>query len=640
MKRVILLFGGSGGRMAEALLFSACAGILPEEELSILLCDSDGDGMHGATQLHQELLDYQQIWASRTYVDAPGNPFRTEMHFQSWCDPLPMQARTLTDWLDGSDTDSLIAKALFDASLETLDLRQGFHDHPELARLAFSALLWQAEHDENDAMHSITEQMRQALDAGEEVRVVLAGSLCGGTGAAGMACVAAYLREKFAGQELFRMGGVVMLPCAENESPERAKKALGDLGKDGTLEAVCLLGLPQSVQSSGGNDLPRLTDWLGVYCMDVLLHRPTWLRGVFTVQAENGRADWSLFGKGEARYRQAFGGLMKAALLWQREIAPTLEKALQKDNALKSGLTGWYPHFFRGAQEDLADVRADVAAIDRLTKIALLWMAGVVRSLPLDMRYASILEETRRESRTHYESQLRRAGELAVMRFDLSRSATTEDEQVHRGEVTATENDVARSRIHAMEQTLLNEESVQTTFNRQMGGDEVLRMVTELLAKSEKEHTRMAHDHAEAERRIAQAEQIVKPSERFRIDDARTKLQRMERHQAMVDGMYDKVKTDAAALRDGQLRFMKPAMASPVPENGLFLQEAMDRFLRGEQESKKELAAWYPALVSGGRTADLRQTMKQLGRAQQEKEAPAVGLLLSAMEASMQEENA
>lgn len=640
MKRVILLFGGSGGRMAEALLFSACAGILPEEELSILLCDSDGEGMHGATQLHQELLDYQQVWASRTYVDVPGNPFRTEIHFQSWCDPLPMQAKTLTDWLDGGEEDAMLCQALFDTELATLDLRQGFHDHPELARLAFAALLWQADHEETDVMHRLVEEMRQALAEGEEVRVVLAGSLCGGTGAAGMSAVATYLRNKFAGQENFRLGGVVMLPCAENESPERAKKALGDLGKEKALEAVCLLGLPQSVQSSGGNDLPRLTDWLGVYCMDVLLHRPTWLRGVFTVQAENGRADWSLFGKGEARYRQAFGGLMKASLLWQREIAPTLEKALRKDNALKSGLTGWYPHFFRGAQEELADVRADAAAIDRLTKIALLWMAGVVRSLPLDLRYASTLEEARHESRTHYESQLRRAGELAVMRFDAKRSASMEDDQVHRGDVTETEADVARSRIHAMEQTLLNEESVQTTFNRQMGGDEVLRMVTEMLAKAEQEHTRMAHDHAEAERRIAEAEQIVKPSERFRIDDAKTKLQRMERHQAMVDGMYEKVKTDATALRDGQLRFMKPAMVSPVTENGLFLQEAMDRFLRGEQESRKELLAWYPQLVSGGRTADMRQTMKQLGRAQQEKEAPAVGLLLQAMEVSMQEENA
>ena len=91
---------------------------------------------------------------------------------------------------------------------------------------------------------------------------------------------------------------------------------------------------------------------------------------------------------------------------------------------------------------------------------------------------------------------------------------------------------------------------------------------------------------------------------------------------------------------DGQLRFEKPTLISAAPENGLFLQEAMDRLLRGEKEGRKELAAWFPVLVQGGRTADLRRTMKQLGRGAKEKDAPAVQLLLVAMETAMQEENA
>ena len=54
MKRKVFLFGGSGGRMLEALLFMAFAGITPEETLDLVLCDPDGDGMHGAVQLRQE----------------------------------------------------------------------------------------------------------------------------------------------------------------------------------------------------------------------------------------------------------------------------------------------------------------------------------------------------------------------------------------------------------------------------------------------------------------------------------------------------------------------------------------------------------------------------------------------------------
>ena len=177
-------------------------------------------------------------------------------------------------------------------------------------------------------MRRTLDEIQSALNAGEEVRVVLAGSLCGGTGAAGIESVAALLQNRFGQNDNFRMGAVLMLPCADGESPARAQAALERISIENALQTVCLIGLPQSAQSSGGNDLPRLTDWLGAYCMDVLLHRPTWLTGTFTVQTADGAANWALFGKGDERYRVAFGGLLKGALLWQRKILPTLEKRL------------------------------------------------------------------------------------------------------------------------------------------------------------------------------------------------------------------------------------------------------------------------------------------------------------------------
>lgn len=167
-----------------------------------------------------------------------------------------------------------------------------------------------------------------------------------------------------------------------------------------------------------------------------------------------------------------------------------------------------------------------------------------------------------------------------------------------------------------------------------------MKMVLDALEKAENENDRLIRDYAEAIRRIAQAEAVVKPSERFRIDDAKTKLKRMERHKQMAAGMCEMLRHDAQEMRDGQLRFEKPTLISAAPENGLFLQEAMDRLLRGEKEGRKELAAWFPVLVQGGKTADLRRTMKQLGRGAKEKDAPAVQLLLVAMETAMQEETA
>lgn len=151
MKRKVFLFGGSGGRMLEALLFMAFAGITPEETLDLVLCDPDGDGMHGAVQLRQELADYQRIWASRTYIGTENPAFQTEINLRTWCDPLPMNAKTLADWTQDEKQDALLCQALFPADTASLDLRQGFHDHPELARVAFAAMLSECENDPDDA---------------------------------------------------------------------------------------------------------------------------------------------------------------------------------------------------------------------------------------------------------------------------------------------------------------------------------------------------------------------------------------------------------------------------------------------------------------------------------------------------------
>ena len=212
MKRKVFLFGGSGGRMLEALLFMAFAGITPEETLDLVLCDPDGDGMHGAVQLRQELADYQRIWASRTYIGTENPAFQTEINLCTWCDPLPMNAKTLADWTQDEKQDVLLCQALFPADTASLDLRQGFHDHPELARVAFAAMLSECENDPDDAMRRTLDEIQSALNAGEEVRVVLAGSLCGGTGAAGIESVAALLQNRFGQNDNFRMAAVLMLP--------------------------------------------------------------------------------------------------------------------------------------------------------------------------------------------------------------------------------------------------------------------------------------------------------------------------------------------------------------------------------------------------------------------------------------------
>ena len=45
MKRYVLLVGGTGARLADALICAASAGVFPAEKLEVLLADTDRRGV-------------------------------------------------------------------------------------------------------------------------------------------------------------------------------------------------------------------------------------------------------------------------------------------------------------------------------------------------------------------------------------------------------------------------------------------------------------------------------------------------------------------------------------------------------------------------------------------------------------------
>ena len=73
--------------------------------------------------------------------------------------------------------------------------------------------------------------------------------------------------------------------------------------------------------------------------------------------------------------------------------------------------------------------------------------------------------------------QIRRAGELAVLRYDAEQNGMQEDNDVHRENAdTDPEAAAALERIARMAESIQNEDSVQKTFNRQMGGQAAMKM--------------------------------------------------------------------------------------------------------------------------------------------------------------------
>lgn len=95
-----------------------------------------------------------------------------------------------------------------------------------------------------------------------------------------------------------------------------------------------------------------------------------------------------------------------------------------------------------------------------------------------------MLEMAREQGREHYDMQIRRAGELAVLRYDAEQNGMQEDNDVHRENAdTDPEAAAALERIARMAESIQNEDNVQKTFNRQMGGQAAMKMVLDALER-------------------------------------------------------------------------------------------------------------------------------------------------------------
>ncbi len=633
MKRYVLLVGGTGARLADALIVAASAGVFPAEKLEVLLADTDRRGVRSAGLVSAKMADYARIHQA---MQGKEGPFRTEVAFSSWPRELPQENASLAGFTTGTEADVFLTQALFDEDAASIDLHEGFHGQRMLGMVTYEALLQEAEQDYDDVLACMVDDMNTAIAEDEEVRVVLVGSICGGTGAAGIAALTRYIRSRT--QDKVHLAGVLLGACDDEQDAVHANETLAEYAKDKLFDTVCVLALPQASRASAPAEYAHLTDWLGVYCMDVLLHRPQWLTGVFTVKAPEGPLCWEIFGKAAERYRLCYGGLMKFASAWVGSLSAKVEKRLRKPFFLRDELLGWYAHFFRRMEADREDQIALIDPLNRLMKVCMIWLGGVCKSLPVDLRCATALAAARAEAEAHYAGLTDLASRLAMMDDDAQRTELYEDNLVYRSKnsADATEAEAALKRIVAARQELARRTNAQNELNRRMGGTAAMDMLYEALDAAQQESDELHARHEEAVRRIDHAESIAAEADQYRITDARTKLRRMERHQVMVDSKQQRIRADVANANAAGLRFEKPVAVGGAAENDMILQEAAEMLLRGGADRKSLDALWH-RMVRPVDTLTIRQAMKSIRRAPVDREIPLMSLMQAMMEIAMKE---
>ncbi len=235
-ENILISVGGTGAKIVESVLPCLAAGLGPSE-LSICFVDQD-ESNGNVSRARQRLANYRAfrkawsagehrlVWSGNNATtlaatDAPSAVGGSEL----WC-PHPNRTTTLREILGRQHLDEdrgHLMDMLFhaDGREQDMPLGEGYRGQPHIG----AAAMISESLNSGDFWTKLKEKIRSAR-AGDEVRVFLAGSVFGGTGAAGFPTIARVIRSY--GAEVgvsIKLGGLLMLPYFSFTPPKAGETA-------------------------------------------------------------------------------------------------------------------------------------------------------------------------------------------------------------------------------------------------------------------------------------------------------------------------------------------------------------------------------------------------------------------------------
>lgn len=210
MSYYFISIGGTGAKVMESLTHLCIAGLLPENErLYITAIDPDvGNGNLERTST--ALNNFAVFQNFSTGNDTP--LFKNKI---SIVRPFPWNPtghdKTLDDMLEFHHQSKGVAKlyeSLYTRKERSTLLNEGFRGHPSIGAAVLAKTF-----DDGSQWTTLTAQIEKTIGEGDSVKIFLAGSVFGGTGAAGLPTVARLLRNNLADYaDKISIGGVLILP--------------------------------------------------------------------------------------------------------------------------------------------------------------------------------------------------------------------------------------------------------------------------------------------------------------------------------------------------------------------------------------------------------------------------------------------
>jgi len=198
MNHYLIAVGGTGAKVAESVLHLAAVGLMTGKSLHIIFVDQDrSNGNLGRTQV---LLDTYSFCKKIGFSDS-SDIFKAEVTKSSppvWS-PIPDMNASLKQVvgynLIPSDKEAIrgLYDVLFSEAEKQTPLDEGFRGHPSIGAAAFFKAV---NLGEEEPWMTLASKVRQDTSSGDAVKIFVAGSIFGGTGAAGVPTIARLLKDK------------------------------------------------------------------------------------------------------------------------------------------------------------------------------------------------------------------------------------------------------------------------------------------------------------------------------------------------------------------------------------------------------------------------------------------------------------
>lgn len=427
----VFYVGGSGSKMLEASLHAAAAGVfnVTGAPVNTVIVDLDqtGGNLKRAKSLIGIYKDVRKSIGDREEQEGSADiGFRTDFELYAL---TSVEERAMSGILASTTIgdDREIARALYtDYELE-MSYQRGFYGHPNVGAHFFASQLPNL--PDNHSFTEVIDKIRQELVRGGRPRILLAGSIFGGTGASAIPSIAKYIRQltdlnpdpdarRTVGGGAV-IGAMLLLPYFATTKGDgvidytqfepKAKAALEYYAKEGVgygdnkvFNAIYMVGSQDKVVYSyctGGseqNNAAHLVDFLGAEAVSHFLttnpdgYQPEeqdghWLFNLDLKQPnDEGKTllGWDAFP--EETVRGGFGRLLRTAFVLATSYGNPIVKDMSGKQSFFRGQDAATKLFFKKVKAD--NEREEAVRCFRSTGLyfteLVRWVAEVLATLP------------------------------------------------------------------------------------------------------------------------------------------------------------------------------------------------------------------------------------------------------------------